>query len=175
MEENRREGLSVRIGRTFTIILRRALLIVCVESVLLSGIMAVLYTLKENESSVVEYTEEMDRTMQSKVSMLDAVASGISSGTIQEKEDVLAYVDSMVEMDDQISAVYSCYDENVTIMSGGWEPPADFIVTEREWYKCAQEEPEKVYISIRMWICRQAESVLHWQRQPIATGRSPVW
>ena len=87
MEENRREGLSVRIGRTFTIILRRALLIVCVESVLLSGIMAVLYTLKENESSVVEYTEEMDRTMQSKVSMLDAVASGISSGTIQEKED----------------------------------------------------------------------------------------
>ncbi|MDD6290735.1 MAG: methyl-accepting chemotaxis protein [Lachnospiraceae bacterium] len=147
MEENRREGLSVRIGRTFTIILRRALLIVCVESVLLSGIMAVLYTLKENESSVVEYTEEMDRAMQSKVSMLDAVASGISSGTIQEKEDVLAYVDSMVEMDDQISAVYSCYDENVTIMSGGWEPPADFIVTEREWYKCAQEEPEKVYIS----------------------------
>lgn len=38
--------------------------------------------------------------MQSKVSMVEAIASGISSGTIQDKEAVLAYVDAMVGMDD---------------------------------------------------------------------------
>lgn len=142
-----KEALSSRIGRTFNRILSRALLIVCLESVLLGGIMAVLYTMKDNSSSVVEYTEELNMAMQSKVSMLEAIASGISSGTIQEKEDVLNYVDSMVAMDDQISAVYSCYDENVTVMSGGWEPPADFVVTEREWYKGVQADPEHVFIS----------------------------
>lgn len=48
-----KEALSSRIGRTFNRILSRALLIVCLESVLLGGIMAVLYTMKDNSSSVV--------------------------------------------------------------------------------------------------------------------------
>ena len=141
------EGLSSRIGRTFIKILRRTLLIVCMESVLLSGCLAVMYSLKGNKDSVIEYTQEVDQAMQSKVSMIEAIAAGISSGTITEKEDVLSYVDSMVDMDDQVSAVYSCYDENVTIMSGGWEPPADFVVTDRDWYKGAQANPDEVYIS----------------------------
>lgn len=141
------EGLSSRIGNTFGKILRRAMIIVCLESILIGGVFAIMYTLKDNRSSVSEYTEEIDRAMQSKVSMLEAIASGISSGTLNDNEAVLSYVDSMVAMDDQISAVYSCYDENITIMSGGWQPPEDFIVTEREWYKGAQADPEKVYIS----------------------------
>ena len=142
-----KEGLSSRIGRTFGNILRRALIIICMESVLIGGLFAIMYTLKDNRSSAMDYTEKIDRAMQSKLSMLEAIASGISSGTMEEREDIQDYVDSMVEMDDQISAVYSCYDENVTIMSGGWQPPADFIVTEREWYKGAQANPENVYVS----------------------------
>lgn len=146
-KETEKEGLSSRIGRTFANVLRRALIIVCLESVLVGGCFAVMYTLKVNSSSAKEYTEEIDRAMQSKVSMLEAIASGISSGTINDREDVQNYVDSMVLMDEQISAVYSCYDENITIMSGGWQPPADFIVMEREWYKGAQANSETVYIS----------------------------
>ncbi|MDD6810744.1 MAG: methyl-accepting chemotaxis protein [Lachnospiraceae bacterium] len=146
-EEATKEGLSNRIGRTFIKILRRTLIIVCLESILIGGFLAVMYTLKDNRSSVMEYTEEMDRAMQSKVSMLEAIASGIDSGVLHDRDTILNYVDSMVAMDDQISAVYSCYDENITIMSGGWQPPEDFIVTEREWYKGAQANPDEVYIS----------------------------
>ena len=142
-----KEGLSTKIGRAFAIILRRALIIVCLESILIGGVFAVLYTRKENSSSVQKYAGEIDRAMQSKVSMLEAIAAGISSGTINDRQDVLDYVDSMVIMDEQVSAVYSCTDENVTVMSGGWQPPEDFIVTEREWYIKAQENPEEVYIS----------------------------
>lgn len=141
------KSLSSIIGETFLRFLRRASLIMCLESILLGGFLAVLYTLNDNRSSVMEYTEEIDRAMQSKISMLESIAVGISSGTINEKEDIQDYVDSMVNMDDQVSAVYSCYDENVTIMSGGWQPPDDFIVTEREWYKGAQADPESIYIS----------------------------
>ncbi|MGN0141683.1 MAG: methyl-accepting chemotaxis protein [Roseburia sp.] len=142
-----KEGLSSRIGHTFAGVLRRALIIVCLESVLVGGILAIMYTRNDNRSSVKEYTEEIDRAMQSKVSMLEAIASGINSGTLNDRDAIQNFVDSMVTMDDQISAVYSCYDENVTIMSGGWQPPADFVVTERGWYKGAQAEPDQVYIS----------------------------
>lgn len=142
-----KEGLSSRIGRTFVKALRRTLIIMCLESVLIGGFFAVVYTLNDNRSSVMEYTEEIDRAMQSKVSMLEAIAAGVSSGTLNDRDAVLDYVDAMVAMDDQVSAVYSCYDENITIMSGGWQPPDDFVVTEREWYKNAQANPGEVYIS----------------------------
>lgn len=141
------EGLSSRIGRMFSGTLRRTLIFVCLVSVVIAGFLAVMYTLKDNQSAVTEYTGEIDRAMQSKVSMIEAIAAGISSGTLTERESIQSYVDSMVETDDQVSAVYSCYDENVTIMSGGWQPPEDFIVTEREWYKGAQADPDSVYIS----------------------------
>ena len=141
------EGLSTRIGRMFSGVLRRTLILVCLISVVVAGFLAVMYTLKDNRSAVTEYTGEIDRAMQSKVSMLEAIAAGVSSGTLTERESIQNYVDSMVGMDDQVSAVYSCYDENVTVMSGGWQPPDDFIVTDREWYKRAQATPESVYIS----------------------------
>ncbi|MGN0480774.1 MAG: methyl-accepting chemotaxis protein, partial [Lachnospiraceae bacterium] len=142
-----REGLSKNIGRTFVKALRRVLLIMCLESVLVGGIFAIMYTLQNNSSSVGEYTAEIDQAMQSKVSMLEAIGAGISGGILNDSEAILNYVDAMVVMDEQISAVYSCYDENITVMSGGWQPPEDFIVTEREWYKQAQAQPDRVYIS----------------------------
>lgn len=147
VKETAQEGLSSKIGRMFANVLRSLLIFICVGSVLIGGFFAIRYTLEDNRSSVSAYTEEIDRAMQGKVSMLEAIAAGISSGTIIEREDVQNYVDSMVAMDSQISAVYSCYDENITIMSGGWQPPEDFIVTERGWYKGAQANPDEVYIS----------------------------
>lgn len=143
----RKEELSGRIGRTFVRVLRRVLIIICLEIVLIGSFFAIMYTLKDNHSSATEYTQKIDRAMQSKMSMLEAIAYGINSGTLTEREDIQRYVDSMVAIDDQISAVYSCYDENITIMSGGWQPPEDFVVTERDWYKGAQANPGTIFIS----------------------------
>ena len=128
-------------------LLGKVIMIVCIESVLIAGIMTLLYVTSNGQGSLKEYTKEVDKEMQSKKSALEAIAAGISSGKVEEYENVLAYVDSMVSMDDQISAVYSCYDENITVMSGGWIPPDDFVVTEREWYIKAQENPDEVYVS----------------------------
>lgn len=62
-------------------------------------------------------------------------------------ENTRKIVDVLVEQNENVSAAYACYDTNTTIMSGGWEPPADFVVTERAWYIGAQEKPDEVYIS----------------------------
>ena len=94
------EGLSSRIGRMFSGTRRRTLIFVCLVSVVIAGFLAVMYTLKDNQSAVTEYTGEIDRAMQSKVSMIEAIAAGISSGTLTERESIQNYVDSMVETDD---------------------------------------------------------------------------
>lgn len=141
------EGLSSKILLTTRGIMRVALVIIVVLALGVSSMLSIAYSMQKIQKSSNEYASEIDRAMQSKVSMLNAIAAGVSSGSLVEKEDILAYVDSMVESDEQISAVYSCYDENVTIMSGGWQPPADFIVTERSWYTGAQENPDQIYIS----------------------------
>ncbi len=141
------ENLSSRIAGTFSGILGRSLFIVCLIAIVLSCAQVLLYIFQVNRSEVTSYVEEIDKTMQGKVRMIETIAAGIDSGTVTEREDIQSFVDSMVEQDDQVSAVYSCYDENVTVMSGGWQPPADFIVTEREWYIKAQENPEAVYVS----------------------------
>lgn len=143
----KQETLGEKIGSTFSKILKWAILVICLQSVIISCVLVVLCISRDNRSVVLEYTTQIDEMMQAKVSVLQTTEAGISSGTLTEYEDILAYVDSVVAIDDQISAVYSCYDDNVTIMSGGWVPPADFVVMERDWYKAAMAEPGKVYIS----------------------------
>lgn len=141
------QSLSQKITTSFGQTIRWVLLIVAIEGIIISGILAILYLSKANRSVLEQYTAEIDTAMEAKVSILETIAAGINSGTLTEKEDIQKYVDSIQALDNQVSAIYSCYDDNVTVMSGGWTPPADFIVTEREWYIKAQENPEEVYIS----------------------------
>ena len=117
-----KERLSSRIGRTVAASLRRALIIVCLESILIGGFFIIIYEQRDNRRSAREYTEMIDSAMQDKISVLEAIAAGVSSGILTDGSAVQKYVDSMVVMDDQISAVYSCYDDNIVIMSGGWNP-----------------------------------------------------
>lgn len=62
-----KEGLSGRIGRTFVKILRRALIIVCLESILIGSCFAVLYTLQNNRGSVTEYAEKIMRQVPGRI------------------------------------------------------------------------------------------------------------
>lgn len=147
METGSNISLSNRIANAVKATLSRSLFIVAMESLLIAMILVMVYVVSENKNEAKQYALQLDTAMEENVSMIDSVASGINSGVITGYDDVLAYVDSMVASDDNISAVYSCYDENVTVMSGGWQPPEDFVVTEREWYIKAQENPDEVYVS----------------------------
>ena len=59
---------------------------------------------RQNRDHADIYASQVDIAMQEKVSMVDSIAGGISSGTVTDPKDVLAYVDSMVALDDQVSA-----------------------------------------------------------------------
>ena len=140
-------GYCERIQQVVATMTSRVVAIVCIESLFISVMITVtLFNQRTNTTSEL-YTKQIDSIMDSKANLIESIAAGISSSQFEDREQILAYVDSMEMLDDQVSAVYSCYNDNVTVMSGGWEPPADFVVTDRTWYKEAQNNPDKVYIS----------------------------
>ena len=140
-------GYCERIQQVVATMTSRVVAIVCIESLFISVMITVtLFNQRTNTTSEL-YTKQIDSIMDSKANLIESIAAGISSSQFEDREQILAYVDSMEMLDEQVSAVYSCYNDNVTVMSGGWEPPADFVVTDRTWYKEAQNNPDKVYIS----------------------------
>lgn len=139
--------LSKKIENAFSYSMARMLLVMAIESLIIAMVLVNNNVTNQVKNDAKQYAIQVDAEMSEKISMINSVAGTINSGKVEGYDDVLAYVDSMVALDDQVSAVYSCYDENITVMSGGWQPPEDFVVTEREWYKGAQANPDEVYIS----------------------------
>ncbi|MGN0318213.1 MAG: methyl-accepting chemotaxis protein [Lachnospira sp.] len=92
------------------------------------------------------YTAQVETAMSEKISFIETIAAGVNSGVVN-KDAYYDYVNEMVEQYDDVSAVYVCvpdssskYKDGIyTYMSGGWVPPADFVVSERSWYKGALE------------------------------------
>lgn len=144
---DKEQSLSTRVSVVFSKIITFVLFAVAIETAVISIFLIFRLSTDQTKNEAQQYALKVDSAMNEKISMINAIASGISSGTITDYPSILTYVDEMVEMDEQVSAVYSCYNENITVMSGGWQPPEDFDVTQREWYLKAQENPDRVYIS----------------------------
>lgn len=141
------KNYSERIQGIFVHIMRNILIVVCIEALLIANAIFIINVFSSVKNSAKIYTEQIDSIMKGKMNIIETVAAGINSGKLTEYEDILAYVDSIVKTDDQISAVYSCTNDNTTVMSGGWQPPEDFVVTDRVWYQEAKKNTDKVYIS----------------------------
>jgi len=146
------QKLSVNVNKKANISVKRIIWGLC----LLAGI-AVLgivlgYTIKDNSNQVKLYRAQVDNKMSEKLAFINTVASGASSGAVNE--GYYSYVDQMVELYDDVSAVYVCVKEDgviysdgyMTYMSGGWLPPEEFVVSERAWFKGA-EASDEVFIS----------------------------
>lgn len=125
----------------------QSLIIISIEFTILAIVLAILYDVESYKRKTEDITAMIDQSMSEKVRMIDAIAAGVDSGVCTKKEDIQTYVDKMQAMDESVSAVYSCYKDNTVVMSGGWQAPDDFIVTEREWYIETQKDPDQVYIS----------------------------
>ena len=134
------QKLSSNVNERANLSIRRIIWGLC----LLAGItvLAIIfsYTIKDNTKQVQLYSSQIDNAMSEKVAFINTVATGVSSGTVQS--DYYAYVDTLVEQYDDISAVYVCVKQDgviyadgiMTYMSGGWLPGEDFVVSERSWY-----------------------------------------
>lgn len=104
------------------------------------------------EESKLRLTE-IDEKIDIKLSFIRTVSRTLNAGIVPS-DSYSSYVDDLVNMYDDVSAVYICVPEDGvvykdginTYMSGGWVPPDDFVVSERAWYKELMNKDD-VYLS----------------------------
>lgn len=123
--------MSGRVKLAFFGVLRRVILCICVSMLLITGFVGVMYAQRTNEQTLADSVGLVKDAMSSKIGLVEAAAAGLDGGTIRLEKQIRAYLDSLAALNDNISAVYSCNDNNVVYMSGGWVPPEGFVVTDR--------------------------------------------
>lgn len=154
---------SDRIGHIFNRIITINLVIVIIIFMVVCTILSVNISNQRLQNDVLDLTDAISKEMAEKSVLLQSLDSSIEAqgitgydGTIglmgtQEVEtawDSTRLIVDAIEADDEnISAAYATYDTNTTIMSGGWTPPDDFVVMERDWYIQAKANPEAVCIT----------------------------
>lgn len=65
-KEEVNESLSGKISSSFSKVLRRILIGICLEAVIIGGVFAIMYSMNDNSKSAMKYTDGIDRAMQCK-------------------------------------------------------------------------------------------------------------
>ncbi len=131
-----------RIGNIVSKLVTRIIIVMAVVVVVLTGIVSRQLCVRTMESNVLRYANDIDRTLYEHEQIAVMMADTVSNGVVKSNEDVLAYVDSVVAANKNLSAAYIAYADKTLIMSGGWQPPEDFDFREREWYVGALDSEE---------------------------------
>jgi len=146
------QKLSETVNKKTSASVIKLIVILCVIAGIIIISIITHFSMKNNVSEVKLYTSQVEHSMDEKISFINTVAKGVSSGSVEG--DLYKYVDTMVENYEDVSAVYIVLNDGnpdypdgcTTYMSGGWIPPTDFVVSERSWYKGAVNS-SKVYVS----------------------------
>lgn len=146
------QKLSSNVNKRAHLSIKRIIGMLCLFAGVAVLAIILTYTIRDNTKQVRLYSSQIDNTMSEKVAFINTVAAGVASGTAQN--DYYAYLDTLAEQYDDVSAVYACvkqagviYSDGImTYMSGGWVPKADFVVSERSWFTGAAAT-QGVYVS----------------------------
>lgn len=126
-----------RIGYILAKIVSIVVVVVAVVTVILTGLLSAKLSRNELSANVLRYVNEINQAFLEKESLTEMMQGVIANDVVTGDQGVLAYMDSIVAENDNVSAAYLLYSDNKLIMSGGWQPeePVDF--TARDWYQGA--------------------------------------
>ena len=101
-------------------------------------IITVFYATKmssyQMKSMTSDYSLQVDEQFNDKLVQLNSLVRMMETEQIKGDAATLKYVDTIVEANDSLSAVYVAYADKHLVMSGGWQPPEDFDFRDRDWY-----------------------------------------
>ena len=135
------EKLSSKVNKVSNSFVRWIILGICLFWGIVIVAFVIFFSAKSNRDKAKYYTAKIESSISEKIGFINTVAAGVGSGKVNYSQ----YVDVMLRQYDDVSAVYVCIKEPgvvysdgiMTYMSGGWLPPDDFVVSERDWYKGA--------------------------------------
>ena len=125
-----------KISKVFNKLLSILLSIIFILNIIITS--AIIINLNSNKlkNSADEYTSQVDSYLLQLKTKLNNIASTFSSNTISNYDNQVKFLASIADDDSLISATYLVTaDDKKVMMNNGWTPPADFNVTERDWYK----------------------------------------
>lgn len=135
--KNKRGTYAQKVGGVFSRIIFFILLSVCVVSICIMAGLALTQSGISMKNEVSGLTGQINAQMAEKKAAVDAVAATIGSGQLKGYQAQLDFVDSIKAMDDITAAVYVAYPDESVVYSGGWQPDAGFVLTDRIWYTMA--------------------------------------
>lgn len=135
--KNKRGTYAQKVGGVFSRIIFFILLFVCVVSICIMAGLALTQSGISMKNEVNGLTGQINAEMAEKQAVMDAVAATIGSGQLKSYQAQLDFVDSIKAMDDITAAVYVAYPDESVVYSGGWQPDAGFVLTDRIWYTMA--------------------------------------
>lgn len=135
--KNKRGTYAQKVGGVFSRIIFFILLFVCVVSICIMAGLALTQSGISMKNEVNGLTGQINAEMAEKQAVMDAVAATIGSGQLKGYQAQLDFVDSIKAMDDITAAVYVAYPDESVVYSGGWQPDAGFVLTDRIWYTMA--------------------------------------
>ena len=135
--KNKRGTYAQKVGGVFSRIIFFILLSVCVVSICIMAGLALTQSGISMKNEVNGLTGQINAEMAEKQAVMDAVAATIGSGQLKSYQAQLDFVDSIKAMDDITAAVYVAYPDESVVYSGGWQPDAGFVLTDRIWYTMA--------------------------------------
>ena len=100
------QKLSYNVNKKATVSIKRVVIGFCILVGLTVLGLILSYTIRDNEKQVRLYSAQIDNSMSQKVAFINTIAAGASSGVAES--DYYAYVNSMVDQYDDVSAVYVC-------------------------------------------------------------------
>ena len=134
---NKRGTYAQKVGGVFFRIIFFILLSVCVVTICIMAGLALTQSGISMKNEVSGLTGQINADMAEKTAVVDAVAATMESGQLKGYQAQLAFVDTIKAMDDITAAVYVAYPDESLVYSGGWQPDAGFVLTDRVWYTMA--------------------------------------
>lgn len=138
------------INRITTVIMgivRVLILAVGISAILITFVLARDLSTERLSSKAEHYATQVNEVLVHNISQIDDLVLMMEQKQVTGDEATLAYVDTIVAANESASAVYVAYEDKKLIMSGGWQPPADFDHRTREWYTAAKDMEEGAYVS----------------------------
>ena len=136
-----------RITKVVVKLIRFVMLIVGIGMFVVTFSMSIQSSTNKMEAKITQYAGEVDNLFSGTISQLNSLVMMVEQGQVSGYEQTLDYVDTIVEGNNNLSAVYVAYDDKTLVMSGGWQPPEDFDHRTREWYTAAKDLEEGVYVT----------------------------
>ncbi len=99
---------------------------------------------KSTELSVYLQSKKISRWLVKKTKTIENAASFIALEEWSD-EQILSYLNALLEDNREFESIYFGTTENLMLNASGWEPPGDFDLRLRTWYKKALAEKQTIF------------------------------